>query len=728
MTLPANITTDHVRKAVLLLDQGHSHEFGDSSRYDLIIDNRRYSPKAVIGVAASLASGRDIGPHDFSGGDGPGHANTVLERLGFTIVPKHSSLESDAMEAPIWFEYTSNDDEHGGSGWEVGVCLWSPSTNAAGSDFYSSMREPKPGDLVIHCVDKVIAGESIVAAQYRKTSEAPPKPGKWSGAKEFYRIDLRGYRQFPAPVPLPTFLKQYDTEIRRELNDGRPTYYPFMTHGEDPLRATQGSYLSKLTPLLVSFVREATGGGLRREETRKPRYWIVAAGEGARFWPEFYETGILAIGFDDAELGDLRFYSNKEAVFNAIKSRSLRESDPINDALAAFEFSRVMRQGDYVFVRQGRRAVVGFGKVKSNYRFDESRAEYRHVREVEWTKRGMWALDENRQLGLKTLTDKTDDHDLIDYLRLLIDSDPAAHPGISNAPLYSMDDALEDLFLDRDEVERILQALARKQNVVLSGPPGVGKTFVAKRLAYAHIGYKDPGRVEMVQFHQSYSYEDFIQGWRPEAGGGFHLQNGVFYRFCDKARDHPAAKFVFIIDEINRGNLSKIFGELLMLIESDKRGAEFSIPLTYSSKKDAEPSRFSVPPNVYVIGMMNTADRSLAMVDYALRRRFSFIALKPAFHHPKFRLHLERAGAPSELVDEVITRIEAVNEEIRGDIGNLGHGFEIGHSYFVPTGSELSLNKEWFESVIRWEIEPLLNEYWFDNPNKVGSLMGELLR
>src|SRR5690606_1428410 len=186
--------------------------------------------------------------------------------------------------------------------------------------------------------------------------------------------------------------------------------------------------------------------------------------------------------------------------------------------------------------------------------------------------------------------------------------------------VYTLDDALDGLFLSRDQFTYILDQLGRKRNVILEGPPGVGKTFIAKRVAWALLGEKDPSRVEMVQFHQSYAYEDFVQGWRPAEAGGFDLRNGIFYEFCERAAgDDPERPYVFIIDEINRGNLSKVFGELLMLIEGDKRGPDFAIPLTYSRARE---ERFYVPRNLYVLGMMNTADRSLAMVDYALRRRF----------------------------------------------------------------------------------------------------------
>ena len=226
------------------------------------------------------------------------------------------------------------------------------------------------------------------------------------------------------------------------------------------------------------------------------------------------------------------------------------------------------------------------------------------------------------------------------------------------------------------------------------------------------MNFKDPNSVEMVQFHQSYAYEDFIQGYRPTEDGKFKKKNGVFYNFCKKAESNPANKFFFIIDEINRGNLSKIFGELMLLIEADKRGKEHAISLTYS---DENQLKFSIPENVYIIGTMNTADRSLAMVDYALRRRFSFIDIQPSFSS-KFKSHLSALGVSSRFVSEIITKFQLLNKSINDD-KNLGAGFEIGHSYFCSYKRDMN-EREWYNSIIKHEIHPLLNEYWFDNETK----------
>ena len=289
---------------------------------------------------------------------------------------------------------------------------------------------------------------------------------------------------------------------------------------------------------------------------------------------------------------------------------------------------------------------------------------------------------------------------------------------------YTLTDALDGLFIDPERFESILGLLKAKRTIILQGPPGVGKTFFSKRLAYALMGERSPARLGMVQFHQAYAYEDFVQGYRP-SGTGFRLKNGTFHKFCTQAADDPGNLYVFVVDEINRGNLSKVFGELMMLIERDKRGPEWAIPLAYS--EDLE-DKFYVPDNLYLIGLMNTADRSLAMVDYALRRRFAFVDLEPAFHTDQFNEYLVSVGAAPAFAKQVVERLSALNQRIEDDVANLGSGFRVGHSFFCAVDEDEVPNQAWFRQIVHTEIEPLLREYWFDDPVKAKDLVSELLR
>lgn len=289
---------------------------------------------------------------------------------------------------------------------------------------------------------------------------------------------------------------------------------------------------------------------------------------------------------------------------------------------------------------------------------------------------------------------------LMDIIR---ESNPLAPA--KTAKLYTKENFLEDVYISSADYDALCGVLEHKKNIIFQGAPGVGKTFSAKRLAYSIMGEVDDDRIGFVQFHQNYSYEDFVMGYKPNSEGGFDLQRGIFYKFCIKAANDPGRKYFFIIDEINRGNLSKIFGELLMLIEKDYRANK--ITLAYSDE------RFAVPANLYIIGMMNTADRSLAMIDYALRRRFSFYPMKPGFDSDGFKQYQEELG--NEKFNALIEKVKELNKAIVDD-GSLGSGFEIGHSYFC---NQEEIANSWLQAVVNYEIIPMLEEYWFDNKDNV---------
>ena len=444
------------------------------------------------------------------------------------------------------------------------------------------------------------------------------------------------------------------------------------------------------------------GAVMADEGIQTTHYWLYSPGEGAEIWDDCYDTGIMAIGWD--EIGDLQQYATKAEMKQAMKSEIDPDKPFTMAAHATWQFVNEMKPGDIIFAKKGRNTVIGRGMVVSDYEFDDSRDDMMNVRKVNWTHKGEWPHP--GQAAMKTLTDITPYTDYVEKLNALFESeeiDDVEAEEISY-PLYSKEEFLEQVYMDEESYETLVGLVINKKNVILQGAPGVGKTYAAKRLAYSIMGVKDPNRVMMVQFHQSYSYEDFIMGFRPTEKG-FELKRGAFYRFCKEAEIDSENDYFFIIDEINRGNLSKIFGELFMLIENDKRGVE--LQMLYSDEK------FSVPENIYIIGMMNTADRSLAMMDYALRRRFAFYEMTPGFQTAGFRKY--RTALNSDKFDRLIQCVEELNEAISGD-ESLGEGFRIGHSYFCNLKS---VGIQDLSGIVEFELIQLLKEYWFDEPVKV---------
>lgn len=453
--------------------------------------------------------------------------------------------------------------------------------------------------------------------------------------------------------------------------------------------------------------RDAKVTNLVDEDATTKRYWIYSPGHNAAKWEECTQNDVMLIGW--GEIGDLSNYTSKAEMKATMQDTYGDNKSYRNAAHATWQFAYEMKPGDIVFAKQGMHKIIGRGVVDSDYNFKDNADDgYNNVRAVKWTNIGEW--EHPGQAAMKTLTDITQYTKYVEELNALFDTDeddddiPEVETTLDN---YDKEDFLKDVYISAESYTTLVGLMTRKRNVILLGAPGVGKTFAAKRLAYSMMGVMDSSRVQSVQFHQSYTYEDFIEGFRPSVTGtGFEIKKGVFYNFCMKAENDSENDYFFIIDEINRGNLSKIFGELFTLIEADKRGKR-KMELLYSS------DNFSVPKNVYIIGMMNTADRSLAMIDYALRRRFAFYEMKPAFESEGFREY--QYGLENDKFNKLIDCVISLNQKIADD-DSLGEGFCIGHSYFCDI-EEIKENT--LTDIVEFEIIPLLKEYWFDEPSKV---------
>ena len=439
------------------------------------------------------------------------------------------------------------------------------------------------------------------------------------------------------------------------------------------------------------------------DKKHKLHYWMYTVFDDTS-WMECQQKEIMVLGMDD--IGDYSQYDSKESLRQELISTYDNSTSRKNQALMAWNFANKLAINDVIFAKRSN-TLVGKGIVTGDYIFDDSRQEYKNIRTVKWLQIGEW--EHPGKSVAKRLTDITPYTDYIEKLITIFTPDELddvdTQPEV-DYPEYSSADFLSDVYMSEQDYETLVNVLKMKKNIILQGAPGVGKTFTAKRLAYSIIGAKNPDRVQMIQFHQSYSYEDFIEGYRPTENG-FTIKKGSFYKFCKLAEDDDENDYFFIIDEINRGNLSKIFGELFMLIEKDKRGIE--LQLLYSDEN------FSVPPNVYIIGMMNTADRSLAMLDYALRRRFSFFTMKPGFNTPGFQAYQD--SLKSDAFNKLIACVKQLNSKIAEDI-SLGEGFCIGHSYFCGLTAKTATVRT-LTSIIEYELIPLLKEYWFDEPEKI---------
>lgn len=462
-------------------------------------------------------------------------------------------------------------------------------------------------------------------------------------------------------------------------------WWPVLYIGRYATKDEQGSYIWKLRDELSAALDKTDLSGIEL-------YVAAAPGEEDRgYWwlnanPKIWSYSDIAVG----EVQSYTLYNengNKRRIFqNFLDAKAGDmiigyESNPVKQIVAIGRVS-AEQDGEKLFFEkvEGLTSPIDYATLKECPELE--RMEY----------------FQNPQGSLFKLT--RGEYDFI--LDMIREENPVSTDAAIDA--YTKSDFLDEVYMTEKRYENLVAVLRNKKNIILQGAPGVGKTFAARRLAWSMMGEQDDSRIEFVQFHQNYSYEDFMMGYKP-VEDGFELKYGIFYRFCQKAANQPDKEFFFIIDEINRGNMSKIFGELLMLIEKDYRGTKAT--LAYNGLS------FSVPKNLYIIGMMNTADHSLAMIDYALRRRFSFFEVEPGFDSEGF-IHYQN-GLNNETLNELISKVKDLNHEIALD-KSLGKGFCIGHSYFC--GRDICTD-EWMHSIVDYDILPMLSEYWFDDPNKL---------
>jgi len=469
----------------------------------------------------------------------------------------------------------------------------------------------------------------------------------------------------------------------REEENSR--WWPVLYLGKNAAKDEDGAFVWKLRPELAEaldkanlsaidlFVQAAPG-----EEVRN--YWFLNAN------PKIWSFSSLAVG----SVQSYTLYNengNKRRIFqNFLDAKAGDmiigyESTPVKQIVAIGRVS-AEQDGEKIFFEkiEGLASPIDFATLK----------ECSELAKMEYF---------SMQQGSLFRLTKGEYDFIIDLIR---EENPIAVT--EKVVKYDKTEFLNEVYMTESKYDTLVAVLKNKKNIILQGAPGVGKTFAAKRLAYSIMGEKDESRIEFVQFHQNYSYEDFMMGYKP-ANDGFELKYGIFYRFCQKAANQPEKDFFFVIDEINRGNMSKIFGELLMLIERDYRGTKAT--LAYNGMS------FSVPKNLYIIGMMNTADRSLAMIDYALRRRFSFFDIEPGFDSEGFTKYQQ--SLDNDTFALLVSKVQELNKEIALD-KSLGKGFCIGHSYFC---GQTQCTDEWLQAIVDYDILPMLSEYWFDDINKL---------
>jgi 5-methylcytosine-specific restriction protein B len=811
------IKKDHIISAIKEIKDNPSLRKGRASTtFDLIYEGEDYPPKLVLSIANRYATGVELDHNTFLGGENK-PSFKLLEREGFVLVKKKAAnnryelKKTFLQEWPLsriqnmtLEEYTNLE--------KTSFCYWLEAKTHdlgsiwGGSSYKFGIYKRRDTSTTITVDNRITDGEYAWFQKYGATKEAA-----FQTVKDILITIVKNAQNNTLenidPIDLGDAYKWKIAFLYGDFN-----VVNIFKH-ESLLEAAQSLGFkdsNKTYPLLNKYILslkasnkdyfEFTDELWKKTSLANPkRYWLYSPGEGANRWDEFYNEGIMALGWDD--LGDLAQYATKNEIKEKLQQLEGVTSTKQNDTAANYEFVHLMKPGDVVIAKRGRSEYIGYGIVSSSLEFDDSKAEYKNYRKVDWKKKGVWPSESGDRIVLKTLTDITKYPDYVKKLIKLL--------GIEN-----------ELEIDNEK-----ETMKFPLNQILYGPPGTGKTYntvleAAKIITGNElITYDEALRVfkanlddqiEFITFHQNYSYEDFIQGLRPDTENGsaltFEKKDGVFKRIADRAyknlmaSENPASakkefnevfgeliqplnegdvteveikmkkssffitavgeksidfrknigesehtlsintlrkmydkglndiilgglqpyynpilelllekgrsqvaptqrkNYVIIIDEINRANISRVFGELITLIEEDKR-SHGSIPMRVTLPSG---DSFIVPSNLYIIGTMNTADKSIALLDIALRRRFEFV--------PKYPLYdgLERTVNDAD-------KLRKINEAI---VSRKNHDFTIGHAYFMGDDYDL-------EKTINHKVIPLLLEYFMNTEKEVIDILKE---
>jgi MoxR-like ATPase len=569
-----------------------------------------------------------------------------------------------------------------------------------------------------HCQIKLAQGVTEVKASYKRQAVDELQKRADTARRQLANDDLIDL------LPAKDSLELGGGKMAR-LYDASTIFSKEFSSGSLPDDVVFKDVINKLVAAYGQFVHEKINApeNIESVDSEPYRVWAIAAGQQGSHWDDFVRNGEIAIGWK--AIGDLSQYSTLEDTLEALTTDDRKK--PSNDALCCYQFAHEISVGDIVVAKIGRKKILGMGRVTSEYIWDPSSPDFQNKRKVEWIRTDS-AEFPGSGTTVKTLTEITSYPTFMSLVEDYLGFDGVAEEAESyDVPHeeYTCKSIIDDgCFLSEKEILALLDRVKIKKNIILQGPPGTGKTWLARRLAYSLIGQKNPQRVKVVQFHSNISYEDFVRGYRPTSDGKLALVDGAFMEAIEDARN-TSQPIVVVIEEINRGNPAQIFGEMLTLLEADKRTSDDAIELTYK-RRDSE--RVYIPQNLYVIGTMNIADRSLALVDLALRRRFAFVDLEPTLNASWREWLQNRFDFPIALISQIESKVSALNKKICED-QRLGSQFQIGHSYVTPPeGADITDSADWFRQVVETEISPLLYEYWFDDIEEAEKVAKELAR